>query len=313
MAVVAVIALAAATGCAQQQAEGENRRFAGVGLETDTSQHSVELDELLPGGPPKDGIPALTSPKMVSLAEADIPEGTRGALLDIGGERRYYPSSIFVWHEIANDEVGGKAVAVTFCPLCGSAVLFDGVVAGRELEFGVSGLLYESNLVMYDKGTESLWSQSLGEAIVGELTGTRLELLPVQMLDVAEVREKYPDALALSTDTGHQRDYENNPYAGYEDTEQMYFPVSVNDKRFGAKELMYVFRLGDRSVATLYDGIPQGRTQASIEQTEVGIDRSGGEVTVTSSGARLPGYFEMWFSWATQHQGDGVVWEPEDE
>jgi hypothetical protein len=176
----------------------------------------------------------------------------------------------------------------------------------------VSGLLHESNLLMYDRGTESLWSQSRGEAVIGERTGDVLDLVFQQHLTFDEVRALYPDALILSKDTGHSRDYDRNPYAGYEEDEDTFFPVSVDDQRFFSKELMWSFRVGDAYVAFPYEQLGDETLTKEIEGSEVVIGRDGSAVVVTVDGEPVPGYMEMWFSWATQHQEDGVVWELEE-
>ncbi len=178
-----------------------------------------------------------------------------------------------------------------------------------ELEFGVSGLLYESNLLMYDRQTESLWSQSRGEAVVGERTGDELEILPMQLITFEEVQAKYPDALVLSKDTGYSRDYENNPYRGYEGSDSLYFDVTGEDSRFPTKEAMYVFEIGETSYAFPYSEVPEGGVTMDVAGHEVEVSGDGGEVFVFVDGERTPGYVEMWFSWATQHQEDGEVLE----
>jgi hypothetical protein len=193
--------------------------------------------------------------------------------------------------------------------------VFDRSVDEEVLEFGVSGLLYESNLVMYDRATESLWSQSLGEAIAGEYTGARLDILFMQVLEFGEVAEKYPDTLVLSTDTGYERNYFRNPYSGYEGSSGTYFPVEVEDERYFAKELFWVFWLDeDTSVAVRQEAIPEDESaRREIEGRDVSVRRDGGEIVVEVDGAPTPGYIEMWFSWATRHQDDGVVWDPGEE
>jgi hypothetical protein len=145
--------------------------------QTDFSRHSVPFEEIISGGPPKDGIPSIESPSFVTAAEADLPgeEPVIGLVLD--GDARAYPLRILMWHEIVNDEVGGVPVAVTYCPLCNTGIVFDRRIEGRVLEFGTTGKLRKSDLVMYDRQTESWWQQFLGEAIVGELTGTWLEMI----------------------------------------------------------------------------------------------------------------------------------------
>ncbi|MCI0533252.1 DUF3179 domain-containing protein, partial [bacterium] len=126
--------------------------FEREGLRTNTAKTSIPLDKVLGGGPGKDGIPALTNPKFTSVLEAGkvFRDDSLGILVTAGGETRYYPYNILVWHEIANDVVGGKPLVVTFCPLCASAIVFEASVDGEPREFGVSGKLYESNLLMYD-------------------------------------------------------------------------------------------------------------------------------------------------------------------
>jgi hypothetical protein len=207
-AVLAIALLSA--GCADEAPEGtrdvtvsdevsetELAIFEQVGLETDPRTHSIDLDLILGGGPVKDGIPSIDDPAFVSVQEADIADEVQGILVDFEGVQRYYPFSILVWHEVVNDSIGDTHFAVTFCPLCGSGVVFDRDVDGDVLEFGVSGLLYESNLLMYDRDTESLWSQSLGEAVVGEKTGAVLDILFMQLVDFATLADDYPDAQVL--------------------------------------------------------------------------------------------------------------------
>ena len=210
------------------------------GFTTDIDRSSIDPSMILSGGPGKDGIPAINDPVFVSLAETTISDEVRGIFIDIDDTQRFYPYSILVWHEIVNDTVGETPITVSFCPLCDSGIVFDRRVDGETLRFGVSGFLFESNLLMYDTATESLWSQARLEALVGDYTGTTLAILPLQLVTLGEVREKYPDALVMSTDTGFPRDYTANPYAGYLDTEEAIFPVSVSDRRFPAKELLYV-------------------------------------------------------------------------
>lgn len=281
--------------------------FARFGLVTDTDAASIPLEEVLFGGPGKDGIPALDHPTFVSISNAEVNDETLGVLVSVKGEERFYPYSILVWHEIANDSIEDMHFAVTFCPLCGSAIVFNRQVDGDILTFGVSGLLYESNLLMYDRKTESLWSQAGTEAVVGDYTGTRLDILPMHIISFAELKERHPGALVLSTNTGYARSYDVDPYTGYGLTDELYFPVSVSDERFSAKELMYVVPVGNLSVAfpvaelTDTDTFTAGTTTLTALRVPDGI-------VVTAGGERVPGYYEMWFSWATQHEDDGVVW-----
>ena len=186
--------------------------------ETNLSKKSIDLDELIPGGPPKDGIPSIDDPKFIEQGEADSWLGNQEPViaLEVNGVAKAYPLQILIYHEIANDKIAGKPVAVTFCPLCYSAIAFDRTVNGKVLSFGVSGFLRNSDLVMYDRSTESLWQQFTGKAIVGDYTGTQLEMIPSQIISYRQFKEAYPGGEVLSRDTGHRRNYGTNPYAGYD-------------------------------------------------------------------------------------------------
>ena len=218
----ALALLVFAVGCAQAQ-----RPERGLpGFATDTSRRAIDLGELQSGGPPKDGIPSIDAPRTVS---ADAASGWVGdqepvILLRLDGQARIYPLQVLIWHEIANDTLAGRPVAVTFCPLCYSAVAFDRRIetdeGERTLEFGVSGLLRFSDLVMFDRQTETLWQQFTGDALVGEFVGTTLTTLPAQIVSFAQARDAAPRADVLSRETGHARDYGRNPYAGYDDVSQ---------------------------------------------------------------------------------------------
>jgi hypothetical protein len=281
-------------------------------FKTNTDKTSIDLNDLLSGGPSKDGIPALANPKFVDVDKSDIDDEVLGVLVSSENQTRFYPYNILVWHEIVNDSIGDYNFAVTFCPLCGSAIVFDRNVDGELLEFGVSGFLYESNLVMYDKQTESLWSQAGLESLVGDYLGTELKVLDMKLIPMSEVREKYPQADILSIDTGYDRDYDFYPYSGYEDTEDVYFPVSISDKRFPPKEVMYVVPYKGKSVALPHLQLKKGDSKIlEVAGDALEARRDNGSVTVLLDKQPLPGYYEMWFSWATQHQEDGVVWNLE--
>ena len=184
----------------------------------DAPEPLVDVDEIRSGGPPPDGIPPIDEPRFVATAEADFLADNEPVIaLEIDGDARAYPVQILTWHEIVNDTVGGVPVAVTYCPLCNSALTYDRRVDDRVLDFGTSGLLWNSALVMYDRQTESLWSHFTGTAVVGELTGTELETFPSATVPWGLWRDEHPDGLVLSQDTGFNRSYGRNPYPGYDD------------------------------------------------------------------------------------------------
>jgi len=286
--------------------------FINENLFTNTSIKSIELDQVLGGGPGKDGIPSIDNPKFISVSDAQQIENSDhlGIVLQIGETTRFYSYSILVWHEIVNDEIEGQPVLVTFCPLCGSAIVFDPKVNKGYREFGVSGKLWESNLLMFDRVNESLWSQSKGEAVVGSDTGNKLGIIPSQLITFGEFSEKYPDGQVLSRDTGHFRSYGFYPYGDYENTEETIFPVSVQDNRLPSKEIMYAVNFEDKGIAFKRESLIEvGSAEIIVGGKKIVAKVSGSEITVTDeSGNIIPGYHEMWFSWATHHQENGVVW-----
>lgn len=189
------------------------------GWETNTEKSLINLDELKQGGPPKDGIPSIDDPKFVSISDAASWISAQEPVISIEyeDEARAYPLQILIWHEIVNENISGDPLLVTFCPLCYSALVFDRTVDGEVLEFGVSGFLRHSDLVMFDRKTETLWQQFTGKAIVGDYMGTTLNQILSQIISFAQFQEHYPDGKVLSRDTGYDRNYGANPYTGYDD------------------------------------------------------------------------------------------------
>ena len=221
---------------------------------TDFSKYSVPIEEFTSGGPPKDGIPAIDEPRFIEVEEADafLEPNEPVAVLERNGEVHAYPIQILVWHEIVNDEIAGAPVTVTYCPLCNSTVAFSRELEGRLLDFGTTGRLRNSDLVMYDRQTESWWQQLTAEAVVGELTGSKLEVLPSQILSWKEVMRAHPGAAVLSRDTGNRRDYGANPYVGYDDPDSRPFLLEGDaDDRLPPKERVTTVRIGE-SAAVIY-------------------------------------------------------------
>jgi hypothetical protein len=284
--------------------------FAYIGLGTNTAIASVDLSQVLSGGPKRDGIPAIRNPKFTALADASptITPQTLGIALG-EKEKKFYPYNILLWHEIANDVVDGEPVAVTFCPLCGSAIVFSREVDGEVLEFGVSGLLYQSNLLMYDDKTESLWSQVRGEAIVGDYTGKKLTLLGSSVMTFSDFSEKFPDGKVLSTDTGYSRDYTFNPYEDYEASEEVIFPISDVPKKLPLKELVFAVPVGDKvAVFPLEKLNEEKQASLTIDGETLTVSVSGGVTRAFIDGNEVPGYHAMYFSIASQEE-NVVVWE----
>ena len=224
--------------------------FSTRGWKTDFSKHSVPFDEIMSGGPPKDGIPAIDQPKFVSVQEADDWLGDREPIVTFkhDGVVRGYPWQILIWHEIVNDEVGGLPVSITYCPLCNTAIAFDRRLGDRLLDFGTTGKLRHSDLVMYDRQTETWWQQATGEAIVGELTGTVLTFLAAPSVSWSDFKQHYPDAEVLSRDTGFNRSYGRSPYDGY-DTGQPFLFRGPRDDRLAMMDRVLIVMLDEAAVA----------------------------------------------------------------
>jgi hypothetical protein len=246
----------------------ERQRIISADWATDWNRRTVPYSELLALLPVRDGIPAIDDPQFISPGEAgdwlaDIEpviafEWDGDGLADIepviafewDGDARAYPLQIMTYHEIVNDVVGELPVTVTFCPLCNSAIVFDRNLDGAVYDFGTSGWLRNSDLVMYDRQTESLWQQFTGEGIVGELAGEQLTFLASSLVSFADFREAYPEGIVLSRETGHQRPYGQNPYPGYDAVGQNPFAfVGVPDGRLAAMERVITVSLDEVDVA----------------------------------------------------------------
>ena len=186
---------------------------------TDFSQRSIELEEITRGGPPKDGIPPIDAPQFISTAEAARWLSAKEPVIafEHGGEARAYPLQILIYHEIINDRVSGTPVTITFCPLCYSAIVFDRRVHGTTLDFGTTGRVRKSDLIMYDRQSESWWQQFTGTGIIGKYTGVTLVRLPSMITSFEAFRTAWPGGRVLSKATGSSRPYGNNPYHRYDD------------------------------------------------------------------------------------------------
>ena len=211
-------------------------------METNGVKHLIPLDKIKGGGPPKDGIPSIDNPKFANVSESQFMSDSDTVIgLEINGETKAYPIFILVWHEIVNDTIGDTPVSVTYCPLCYTNQVFERIVNGEKVEFGTSGKLYNSNLLMYDRLTESYWSQALGLAVKGELTGYQLNLIPFDVITWGDWKTLHPDTLVLSTETGYIRSYATDPYGSYYTEPRIMFPVEHKDDRMSPKEIIIGF------------------------------------------------------------------------
>lgn len=274
---------------------------------------AIPVDEIHPGGPPRDGIPAIDRPVFVRAASAGHLRAEDRVLGVVRGDiARAYPIAILNWHEIVNDRFGDEAVAVTFCPLCGTGMAFAARVAGRDLVFGVSGLLYNSDVLLYDRETESLWSQIMAQAVTGPMQGERLEFLPTAHTTWADWRARHPDTEVLSPDTGYGRDYDLDPYAGYRDSERLLFPVKVQDKRLHPKEQVIGITIAGEHKAYPFSALArtgrktiEDRVGGQSIRLEFDPQARTGRVR-DAEGRELPSLIAFWFAWLAFHPDTGL-------
>ncbi len=240
---------------------------------TNFNKTIVNFSDIIPGGPPKDGIPSLDKPVFISFSEADkwLNSNEPVIAVEIKGVARAYPIQILIWHEIVNDKVGGTPVTVTFCPLCNSSIVFD-----RRLEFkgksylfdfGTTGKLRNSDLIMYDRQTETWWQQFIGTAIVGDLTGANLTMIPSYIISYKNFKESYPDGKVLSKKTGYRREYGKNPYIGYDEINNTPFVLKgTPDKRLPPME---------RIINVYIDGVDKIYPLSALQKEKVIHDKIG--------------------------------------
>ncbi len=272
----------------------------------ESTKKIVALEDLHQGCPARDCIPSIDNPKFVAAANAaHVGDDAIVIAVSYGGEHRAYPARILDHHEIVNDTIGGRPIAITWCPLCGSAVGILREVGGKITEFGVSGVLYNSDLVLYDRATETLWDQVEAKGIVGELTGENLELVPVTMTRWSRWRTAHPDTLVLSTDTGFDEDYSVDRYSSYRDSSGLMFPVSSEDDRIHPKSVVYGFVLNGDAVAYT-DALLQDRgrydhTVNGVERTVTLFDDGSVALVEHGTGRRFRPIRLYWFAWYTFH------------
>src|SRR5919197_5276008 len=310
LAALAALAAVALAGCGGGGGGSvpTNVSFATSQWSTDFTKHAVPLTEFRSGGPGKDGIPAIDHPRFVDVARADafLTDREPVAAVELAGQAKAYPIRIMVWHEIVNDTLAGRPIALTYCPLCNSTLAFDRRVGERTLSFGTTGNLRNSDLVMYDRQGQSWWQQITGEAVVGELTGAGLQVIPSQILSWAQFKRLHPDGLVLSRNTGYDRPYGRNPYQGYDQPRSAPFALGKEpDRTLPPKERVAAVKTGPRSAlvypfsrleeeAPIDDTMPQGsvvggrpivvfydpKVASPLDASEVSVGRDVGAAAV---------------------------------
>lgn len=280
----------------------------------DVANSILPTEQILSGGPGKDGIPALDDPKFVGAKTVTwLPDNSQVLSLTLGSETRAYPLAILNWHEVVNDVFSGDSVIVSYCPLCGTGMAFYSTIDGKKLSFGVSGLLYNSDVLFYDHETMSLWSQIMEKAISGPMVSKPLKRLPLMQTTWIEWKKAYPHGKVLSRDTGFSRNYAENPYAAYEVGGGLYFPVTFRSQRYHPKERILGLEVGGMFKAYPFAELAKlgGRPLLdSFNGQKIKIvynsDARTGAVSDHDSGKVVPTVNAFWFAWYAFHPNTEV-------
>ena len=280
-----------------------------IKVAADGTKYIVDPSKIRGGGPPKDGIPSIDNPKFVSVDEADewIEGNELILVMEHKGEKRIYPLQIMVWHEIVNDNIAGDPILITYCPLCGSGIAYERTIDGGAVEFGTSGKLYNSNLVMYDRLTDTYWSQIDGVAIVGELTGSELTDISIDTVSWGEYTEfaENRDAQVLSQDTGFSREYGRDPYGNYYTDSFLIFPVEQEDNRVHAKTVIFGIEVdGAYTAYRESDLLENSEITDVVNGVNVKVTREAdGIVTIINLDTQeeIVKERDFWFAWYAFH------------
>ena len=267
----------------------------------------IPRQQILSGGPSKDGIPALSRPKLGAIAQANyLSPHARVIGLTINGLARAYPINVLNWHEVINDELGGVPIAVIYCPLCDSVSVVDRRLDNRLLSFGVSGLLHNSNVLLYDRNDNALWSQIGLTAISGPYVGRSLQHLVWEITQLADWQQKHPESTVVTFNTGHRRDYRKNPYGEYFANQKLSFPITSHDERLPSKMKVVGIKSGNQAWAYPVSRIARargGRIEEMIEGRRLILqsDSNTGRITVVEAPPEAQVIHTFWFAWAAFH------------
>ena len=274
----------------------------------DLSNASIPVTEIKDGGPPKDGIPSIDKPVFLAGKNRSLNADDRILGVYHNGIAKAYPISIMNFHEIVNDEFKADPVVVTYCPLCGSGVAFDSKVDGTKKTFGVSGLLYNSDVLLYDRETETLWSQILNEAVSGPLQGKSLKKLPTMNTTWEKWYDRHPETLVLSENTGFKRDYDRNPYPGYMESRQLYFQVENEDDRYHPKEMVLGLELKGNFKAYPFSELSKVSKSQITDSFEgrkliIEFDQKSYSAEILDANTKevIPTIANFWFAWVAFH------------
>ena len=267
----------------------------------------IPMNEIYSGGPARNGIPSLDNPIFIKAHEADfLMPDDKLIGISLNGIEKAFPIAILNYHELVNDHFGRQSIAISYCPLCGTGMAFNSKVKGDSLVFGVSGLLYNNDLLMYDRNTQSLWSQIEGRAINGPLKGEYLQQVPVEHTTWRAWYKRYPDTVVLSNKTGFRRNYGSDPYPHYENSSRLIFPLTNYDRRYSTKELVVGLKVGGKSKVYPFLELAQGK--ASFKDTFNGQtftveyhDKDKSARILDSSDHIMTSVTAYWFAWMAFH------------
>ena len=282
----------------------------------DLANSTIPVNQILSGGPPRDGIPSIDKPKFMNAADASYLNADDRVLGNsFAGEVRAYPIRILNWHEIVNDQIKDKAVAVTYCPLCGSGIVYEADFDGKSHKFGVSGLLYNSDVLLYDRETETLWSQILSKAVSGSLVDKMLKVIPSSHTSWKAWQAKYPDTKVLSNKTGFARDYSRSPYGSYDKDVGIYFPVEFKSKRYHPKERVLGLSINGKHKVYPFSELAKSKGTMLVDNfsgekltLKFDVENRDG-VIKNGSGEVLPSINTFWFAWYAFHP-DSEIFKP---
>jgi hypothetical protein len=277
-------------------------------MDFDVTCSSIPIAEIQQGGPPKDGIPAIDEPKYIKKESVDyLSDDDLVIGIVIGSRSRAYPTRILDRHEIVNDSIGDNSLLITYCPLCGSGMAFSAEWGGERRTFGVSGLLYNNDVLLYDRKTESLWSQIKSEAVTGVELGSKLVQEPIVMVPWKKWREDHPNTEVLSTETGHGYDYSVNAYDVYRKNNSIWFPVSAKSNAFQNKDWVLGIEVNGRYRAYAFSELmkSQGGTITDFfngQKLSIEFDQASQTGIISDENGKLLPYTRLyWFAWYTFH------------
>ena len=273
----------------------------------DLGNSLVPADKILTGGPGRNGIPAINRPHFINRQNAAyMQNGDRVLGISYQGIVKAYPVRILNWHEIVNDSFNGHPVTVTFCPLCNSGIAYSALIKEKKYHFGVSGLLYNSDVLLYDIETESLWSQLMNQAIAGPLRGTKLKTIPLAHTSWEDWQERHPDTLVLTEQTGFKRDYSLNPYKNYRLDRNIWFPVENSSNHYHPKTLVLGIEIDGQAKAYPFPELTKAaktfKDELAKQQITITFNRQHQTAAIyAEDNQELPSVITFWFAWYAFH------------